>query len=205
MNVQAGQINQRSVDSLQKIYAVVIALAIAQAIQSLMKDPASGTLLDVSRVLNGLPAFVAFLVTLVPFWHGMNRHLDRCYVEKTSGVVQGALLLDFVTFFLEASLLFATAWSLRTGIYSFAFLALLLLVDMLWGVVSHLIHFPGKKSHVRRWSAINFVAIVIGFLFVVYTSQPKAVILMMFAIVRSIVDYWRCWDFYFPQTEQIAP
>jgi hypothetical protein len=196
---EAERIKTRSVDSLQKIYAVVIALAIAQAIQSLLKDPVSGTLLPLSKVAVGLPAFVALLFTLVPFWHGMNRHLDRCYLEKKSAVVHGAVLLDFATFCLEASLLFAAGWSLRSGIYSFIALGGLLLVDMLWGFISHQIHFPGQKSHVRRWSAINLVAIVIAILIVDYPFQHQLIILMVVAIVRSIADYWLCWDFYFPR------
>jgi hypothetical protein len=196
---EAERIKERSVDSLQQIYAVVIALAIAQAIQSLLKDPVPGTLLGPSQILVGLPAFVAFLVTLVPFWHGMNRHLDRCYLEKKSSVVQGALLFDFVTFFLEASLLFAAGWSLRSGIYSFAALGGLLFADSLWGFISHQIHFPGQKSHVRRWSAINLAAIVMAILIVDYSFQHKLLMLMMIAIVRSIVDYAFCWDFYFPR------
>lgn len=196
---ETERIKERSVDSLQQIYAVVIALAIAQAIQNLLKDPVSGTLLALSQILVGLPAFVAFLVTLVPFWHGMNRHLDRCYLEKKSAVVQVALLMDFVTFFLEASLLFAAGWSLRSGIYSFAALGGLLVVDMLWAFTSHQIHFPGQKSHARRWSAVNLVAIVIAILIVAYPFQHKAFVLMAIAIVRSIVDYWFCWDFYFPR------
>jgi hypothetical protein len=198
MSSESERIKERSVDSLQQIYAVVIALAIAQAIQSLLKDPLSGSLLAPSQILVALPAFVAFLVTLVPFWHGMNRHLDRCYLEKKSAVVQSALLLDFMTFFLEASLLFAAGWSLRSGIYSFAALGGLLLVDMLWGFISHQIHFPGHKSHVRRWSAINLVAIVIAILIIYYPLQQKPIVLMVVATVRSIVDYWFCWDFYFP-------
>lgn len=198
MNAEAERIKERSVDSLQNIYAVVIALAIAQAIQSLLKDPVRGTLLERNEILTGLPAFVALLVTLVPFWHGMNRHLDRCYLEKKSAVAQGGLLLDFAIFFIEASLLFAAAWSLKSGIYSFIALGLLLLVDMVWGFVSHIIHFPGQKSHVRRWSAINLGAIVLAILVVTYAFQPKTIVLMVIAIVRTIVDYWLCWDFYFP-------
>jgi hypothetical protein len=199
VNSEAERIKERSVDSLQQIYAVVIALAIAQAIQSLLKDPGSGTVLAFNQILVGLPAFVAFLVTLVPFWHGMNRHLDRCYLGKKSAVVQGALLLDFVTFFIEASLLFAIGWSLRSGIYSFAALGGLLLVDMIWGFISHQIHFPDQKSHVRRWSAINLVAIVIAILIVNYPFLHLSIVLMVVAVMRSIVDYWFCWDFYFPR------
>lgn len=197
MSSEAEHNKERSVDSLQQIYAVVIALAIAQAIQSLLKDPVSGAVLQPSIVLLGLPAFVAFLFTLVPFWHGMNRHLDRCYLGKKGTAVHGALLLDFATFFLEASLLFAAGWSLRSGIHSFIFLGCLLSVDMLWGFISHEIHFPGQKSHVRKWSAINLVAIVIAILIVECPLQQKVILLMVVAIVRSITDYSLCWDFYF--------
>jgi hypothetical protein len=198
LSPEVKRFNERSVDSLENIYAVVIALAIAQAVQSLLRDPIRGTLLDRGEIFTALPAFIAFLVTLVPFWHGMNRHLDRCYLEKKSAVVQGAILFDFTTFILEASLLFATAWSLRSGINSFIALGGLLLIDMIWGFISHLIHFPGRKSHVVRWSAINVVAIVVAFLIVTHAFQPKTVVLMVIAIVRSIVDYRLCWGFYFP-------
>ena len=199
MSNEAERVKERSVDSLQQIYAVVIALAIAQAVESLLKDPTTGTLLSLQQILVGLPAFIAFLVTLVPFWHGMNRHLDRCYVEKKSDVVQGALLFDFATFFIEASLLFTVAWSLRSGIYSFVALGGLLLADMIWGFISHEIHFAGHKSHVRRWSAINFVAILVAVLIVAFPFQQKLLVLMAVAIARSIADYWWCSEFYFPE------
>lgn len=198
MRSDGERIKERSVDSLEQIYAVVIALAISQAIQSLLKDPVSGRVLDLDQVRIGLPPLVAFLVTLVPFWHGMNRHLDRCYLEKKSDVRQGALLLDFVTFFVEASLLFAAGWSLRSGVHSFIYLGLLLFVDMSWGFVSHQIHFPGEKSHVRKWSAINVVAIALAVAIIAFPFMFKTTVLMVLAILRSIVDYWLCWDFYFP-------
>jgi len=81
---EAERIKERSVDSLQQIYAVVIALAIAQAVLSLLKDPFSGTSIVSGQILIGLPAFVAFLVTLVPFWHGMNRHLGAATTTPNS-------------------------------------------------------------------------------------------------------------------------
>jgi len=198
MSIDAGKVIERSVDSIQNIYAVVIALAISQAVQSLLKDPSGGADLSLERLSSGLPSFVAFLFTLVPFWHGMNRHLDRCYLEKTSDVVRGALLLDFGVFFVEASFLFAAAWSLRTGIETFTYLGLLLGVDMLWGFIAHQIHFPGTKSHVVRWSAINVGALFLAILIVTFPFQPKILVLMVIAVFRSVADYWLCWDFYFP-------
>jgi len=198
MRSDGEHIKERSVDSLQQIYAVVIALAISQAIQSLLKDPARGTVLDLGQIAVGLPPLLAFLFTLVPFWHGMNRHLDRCYLEKKSAVRQGALLLDFGTFFIEASLLFAAGWSLRSGIDSFTYLGALLSVDMLWGFISHQIHFPGQKSYVRKWAAINVVTIALAVGIVAYPFMHKTHVLMALAILRTIIDYWLCWDFYYP-------
>jgi hypothetical protein len=192
-------LKERSVDSLEQIYSVVIALAIAQAIESLLKDPARGALLEPSQVRDGLPAFVAILVTLVPFWHGMNRHLDRCYVEKKTAVVRGAVLFDFWAFCVEASLLFAAGWSLRSGIHSFIALGLLLSVDMFWSYVSHQIHFRKQKSHALVWSQINMAAIVIAILIVAFACQHKTILLMVVAVLRTIVDYWKGWDFYFPR------
>ena len=198
MSAETDQVRLRSVGSLQQIYAVVIALAISQAIQALLKNPISGALLEPWQVGPGVPSFVAFLVTLIPFWHGMNRHLDRCYVEKKDSVAEGALLFDFGTFFLEGSLLFAVAWSLRSWVYSFIGLGALLVVDMCWGFVSHQIHFHGHKSHVIRWSTVNLVAIFVAVLVVALPFEHKALVLMVVAIVRSICDYGVCWRFYFP-------
>ena len=191
-------IRERSVDSLQQIYAVIIALAVSQAFENLLKDPVRGNVLGGDQIIIGLPPLVAFLFTLVPFWHGMNRHLDRCYLEKKIAVRQGALLFDFGIFLVEAALLFAAAWSLRTGIYTFIYLGALLFIDIIWGFISHQVHFPGKKSHVRRWSLINAFAIALALLVVACPIMFKTTALMAVAILRSVVDYWKCWDFYFP-------
>jgi hypothetical protein len=171
MSIDPNKVTERSVDSVQKIYAVVIALAISQAIQSLLKGSNGAADLNLERLSSGIPGFVAFLVTLVPFWHGMNRHLDRCYLEKTNAVVQGALLFDFVTFFVEACFLFAAGLSLRSGIDTFKCLGLLLCADMLWAFVSHQIHFPGKKSHAVKWSVINVSSMAVAILVVATRSS----------------------------------
>ncbi len=201
MSLDAAKAIERSVDSIQRIYAVVIALAISQAIQSLLKDPNGSADFSVVLSSHGLPAFAAFLVTLVPFWHGMNRHLDRCYLEKTGTVVQGALLLDFVMFFVEAIFLFAAGWSLKSGIDTFSYLGYLLCIDMLWAITSHQIHFPNQESHAKRWSFINIIAMTLAIFLVAFPFEYKPLVLMVVAIVRSIADYGFCWDFYFPTSK----
>src|SRR5450759_153548 len=90
---------ERSADSLQKLYTVIVALSVSQAITSFLKDRDTLSGLGSHESLQAIPALIAFFVTLVPFYHGMNRHLDRCYLERDAGPRQAALLLDFGVFF----------------------------------------------------------------------------------------------------------
>jgi hypothetical protein len=199
MSLQPDEVIKRSVDNVQRIYAVIIALAISESIQSLLKDPQSSTIqLSLAQAHAGLPAFIAFLATLVPFWQGMNRHLDRCYLEKETGVVQRALVLDFAVFFLESIFLFGAAWSIKEGIKTFYWLAALLGIDMVWAVSSHYIHFPGTKSHALKWSGINVCAFFIAVLVFEYPFQHKQFVLMVIALGRTIADYIFSGNFYFP-------
>lgn len=192
----------RSVDSLQKIYSVVIALAIGQAIQTLLIDRSAGTLATPAVVLGRTPAFLALLATLVPFYHGMNRHLDVAYIERSDAQrAEAALLFDFVIFFFESCLLFAVAYSVGPGLAAFGFLGALLAVDVLWALVSHWIHYTEDNPRVFSWSAINAAAIVLG-LFVglteYYPPTAKSWLLLIIAIGRTVFDYWFYWPFYFP-------
>lgn len=199
MSLEQSQAIERSVDSVSKIYAIVIGLALSESIKTLIiRNQQGNPDLSLATLLTGAPAFVAFVVTLVPFWHGMNRHLDRCYLEKTATVAQGALLFDFAVFFVEASLLFISGWALRSDLVTFYCLGAVLLIDMLWGFISHQIHFPNQKSHVVKWAAINLVAGMAALGVVAFPFKMKSTVLMAVAITRSIVDYWLCWDFYFP-------
>ena len=202
MSLEPNKVVERSVDSVARIYAIVIGLALSQSVQTLItKDAQGGADLNPHKLLTGAPAFVAFVFTLVPFWHGMNRHLDRCYLEKPDAVAQGALLFDFAVFFFEASLLFIAGWSLRSGLVSFYCLGLMLATDTVWGFISHQIHFSGEKSHVVSWAFVNIIACVLAVGVIAYPFERKPWVLMIIAVVRSIADYWRGWDFYFPRTD----
>ena len=201
MSIQPEKAIERSVDSIARIYAVVIALAISMSFQTLFKDDNGVIRFELNSILSATPALVAFMFTLVPFWHGMNRHLDRCYLEKSEVVAQGALLIDFSVFFLESGILFATALTLRLGLIPYYCLAFLLALDMIWSLVSHYIHFPKRKSHAMKWSKINIVFIFVGLLVIAFPFDMKTIVLTALAVLRSIVDYWLCWDFYFPTEE----
>jgi hypothetical protein len=63
---------ERSVDTLQRIYAVVAGLAINEGFKRVFlgKDG------EMHLHHDSLPQLIAFVITAVPFVHGMNRHLD---------------------------------------------------------------------------------------------------------------------------------
>jgi hypothetical protein len=193
---------ERSVDSLQRIYAVIVALAVGQAIRLLFSAPADADIFIVAFWEHeAVWPFVSFIFTVVPFYHGMNRHLDRCYIERHATNVQGMLLFDFVVFFIEASLLFIFASSLHSGLVAFGSLAILLGVDTIWALVSHFVHYKTFTPSVRRWAVLNSVAIALGGVVVfleVIRPEGVLIVLALIAVVRSVLDYHGSWEFYFP-------
>ena len=193
---------ERSVSSLQAIYAIIIALAMGQAINTLIKLPNTTQHRLSIDIIPHLPAFAAFVALLVPFYHGMNRHLEICYIEKSSKVVKAALPIDFVVFFLESALLFAFAVSLDAGLEAFVILGILLIFDCVWAITSHLIHYRGLDSSIGWWAALNVVTVLVGFLIYknqMYTDDTKLVVLMFLSFARTGVDYWICRGIYFPK------
>lgn len=202
---------QRSVNALERIYAVVVALAITRAIERVMFDhhgvliPFNGTPSLGQVVWAAAPAIIAFLATIVPFYQGMDRHLSRTYVERSQNDIRsGFLILDFFIFFLEACLLLVFATLVNAGVNAFVPLMLLLVLDTAWAIVAYGIHyrtFPGPLT----WAVINASAIVLFLL--VYCSnlfdlpyRPAA--MAAIAVCRTAADYILCWGFYFPTKAQ---
>lgn len=195
----ANRFFERSVNSIQGIYAVIIALAVTQAFDSFLADACGHASTFYAQPPAKWAGIAAFLVTLVPFWHGMNRHLDRCYLEKVGQVRQGALLFDFWIFFVEAGWLFAAARSLGHGFWTFYDLGILLCIDSVWGAASHQIHFAGNPSHALKWSLINLTAICLAAVAIRYGGSDQIAWLLIVACGRTAVDYKCGWDFYFPR------
>jgi hypothetical protein len=201
MSSSHQQIRQRSVDSLQKLYAIIVALAISISIQSLFLNKADQSFVLSSEIVKYLPCFFAFMVTLIPFYHGMNRHLDVCYIERDTIPPKGALLFDFIVFFVESFVLFTIAATIRNWEACFALLGVLLAMDTIWAFVSHLIHYRGPTPSVIKWSAINVVAVILSiFLYLtsLFPNSSKPCVLFCVAFLRALLDYVICWEFYFP-------
>jgi hypothetical protein len=164
-----------------------------------------------------LPYFLAYLLTLVPFYHGALRHLDITYVQEASQRPRaGALMGDWSLLFIESCLLVAIALLVgRPAAFSYV-LAFLLAFDTVWAFVAHLaFSAPGQRAE-RKWAMINLVSAALLVLSIVYldtldaAQKPVAtyrwVVLLTICGMRTIIDYWWCWSYYYPgsQNEQAA-
>ncbi len=198
------EFTKRSVDSLEKIYAVIIALAIGKTLTTIF--PGGDFNSDLANNAKFIPALFSFFLLVVPFYHGMNRHLDFCYLsKKKEDIKEWGLLIDFIVFCLESSLLFVFANYIKSGINCYIILGLILAIDVIWGFVSHLIHYGKITSSLLKWCIINFLAIILGYLnFVIknaFTDFSKEINFLLIMLLRTIADYWTSWSFYFPKNE----
>jgi hypothetical protein len=196
---------ERSVDTLQRIYAVVAALAMNEALKRTFLQGGAGDVeLDVTR----MPEFIAFIVTAVPFVHGMNRHLDKTLatIKKTKRrSLFVVLLTDFLVFMAESCILFLLATSVKSETFFFQLLILLLLLDLVWSFIT----WPITRSVVWQWTAVNVIAIVLFAVCIYWVPFPnqmsKLWVLMGIASVRTFFDYRLAWSFYFPAEEAAEP
>jgi len=197
---------ENSVRALGNLYTVVIAAALTAAVV---------VALDVNQGLQSLQLhtsflFVAYVATLLPFFHGALRHLDDVYIENDNPQIKtGAFIIDFTLLFLHA-LAFLILSQLLKKPADFAWTLLLLLaVDVVWGIFTYFgSSSPGSLSAESRWTIINFIFIaVIGLglyendVWIGWQGvQGKlAAIVMVACLLRSLADYFWCREVYFPK------
>ena len=147
-----------------------------------------------------LQLMIAFLVTIVPFYHGMNCHLDRIYLEQSVETAkQYVLIIDFFAFFFESCLLLALALKLDDETGFLAILIWLLIADIAWGALSYFVHSRNKPLGFFRWVIINAGAVAL-LVAVSHSTNSSAVLFSIVGIAtaRTIADYTFCWQYYFP-------
>jgi hypothetical protein len=118
---------ERSLDTMQRLYAVVAALAIGEAIKRAFLNQTGHLDITVQKAF----LLIAFLVTVIPFVHGMNRHLDDhlhiAGMLRNERLLKEMLFIDLPIFFVESSLLFLIAVLVDAGPMS---------IDLLLGTTS---------------------------------------------------------------------
>ena len=146
--------------------------------------------------------FLALVATLIPFYHGMHRHLDHKYLENSpQGAI--AIIADVLVFITEGCLFFVLATLLLQPVLFLWVLAALLMIDSLWAWFSYYSYDRATSSpwqtHSFRWGTVN-IATAVALLLIESISVLgyKSWWMSGLLIVRAVVDYTINSSFYFP-------
>jgi len=197
---------ENAVRNLVSLYTVVIGVALSLAVVGLV-DPGRGL---ASLSPSSCFLFLAFVSTLLPFFHGAMRHLDDAYLENEAVVIKdGALIVDFVLLFFHG-LAFVVLSLLLQQPVEFAWVLISVLgIDILWAAFAHFASSSEQIGGVEgKWGLINLTFVVIGVILLVtnnvhfwsLTSGSKlSVSIALLCVLRTVVDYAWCREFYFPR------
>ena len=191
--------------ALKVIYYVIIGIAITQSLdQFLLKNGSFvGAGLFSMEHLQPFLLLLVFLPTICRFVHGASMHLDD------TGTPTSKPLLDFVGFFLQATLFYIMALSISDGaMFALAF-GLMLLVDASWLVVLWGIGHMGTFDTDKQWLASDACLLVVLLGLWLFgppmSSWVSAGIILIASSIATIADYRMNRDFYFPKAEPLGP
>jgi hypothetical protein len=196
---------ENSLKSLVNLYTVVIGVALSSAVVQLI-DPQKG--LASINLKNGA-LFLAFVITLMPFYHGALRHLDDAYLENpNSPVKDGALIVDFLLLFLHGLVFVVLSLMFEKPSHFAWIVTAILIIDVVWGVFAYFASASGEKSAVGKWVIINLITVLVAGLalysFDISLSysgnvEKLALAISVVCILRTLADYCLGWRFYFPK------
>ena len=199
-----------SVDSLQKLYATIVAFAFAQGALRFVDtlNWAAWSVKDTSQCI----LFVAFASTIVPFYHGMDRHLYDTHIKRIDGdgrfiAKPSPMLLDAFVFLIEGLLLVAMGRSLHDPAYFLLLWSALILVDVAW--TTFVWKFQGSANPIWLWNNLRWLTVAWAFYLALYAIKRvsgdaewfiviKAFFVATAEVCRSIFDYRAHWNYYFP-------
>jgi hypothetical protein len=189
-----------TVQILERIFAIVLALALGEAFKQFVADTPKNpddTFIHWDR----LTALTALLLLLIPFYQGMGQYFYQVYhTTQRPKPYSVFLFVDCVAFTLEAALFFVMSRALPKIQWRrfYKTVLLLLILDTLWGGFVWWSHHQAIQS----WLVLNVLFMVVfGIILLVFRSHdskwaPRLALLAM--VVRTVADYWTSWDFYFP-------
>lgn len=197
---------ENSIKSLVELYTVVIGVALSLAVANSIET--SKGLDTFTPPLTFL--FIAFIVTLFPFYHGALRHLDDAYLENNNrNIKDGALIIDFVLLFLHALVFVVLSFLLKKPTHFIWVLTILLAIDVVWGIFAHFASSSDSGlTPESRWTIINLLFVgastwylVANDIYLQDLEEPikLAFPILLVCIARTLVDYIWCKDIYFPK------
>lgn len=190
----------RVVENLQRLYSVVISLAIAEALRRAYGDFMGK---DLSEIFLNLKTIniLSLLVTIIPFYHGANRYIEATYLTGEREAKPVALLFDFLFLFFEGVGFFFLALFIDNLKYFCGCLIVVLLFDFVWSISTKFTEVNKNKtkfkmSFIWHWGALNVVfSVILGF--VILYIGASSIWPFLIILIRSILDYRLSWNFYF--------
>ena len=185
---------------LQRLYGVVVALAITTAIG--LTISINGVALSPFELNSSqIALFGAFFVTIVPFYHGGSMYLLKKYIHGSPPPTKkGVALIDFLALTFEGVVFFAIAASIKNLISFEVWFMVLLVLDTLWLSFAYLA--ADKEDPAPKfWVKLNGVMLI--FFIIIYgisgNNWPQIYsLIFVAAVIRTVLDYAHCYDYYFP-------
>lgn len=182
-------------------FAIVLALALGEAFKTVVVEE------DFIH-WNRLFSLASFLLLILPFYQGMNRYLLVTYGVGTTLPTNYApyLIIDGAAFMLESALFFVLSRTLRLEEWArfYWVVFILLAVDSAWGLTVRT-HAPVEGAVIiQGWTTLNLVTGIFILLLLLIGPRLPYVLYSPSAIgtsamfVRTVMDYWISWSFYFP-------
>lgn len=201
----AKKARANSVKQLCELYNVVIGVALSIGVYNAFA-PLNGP--SVFESYDHLFNFMTFIALIIPFYHGAVRHLYATYVEEdaSKNIKSWAVFFDFLVLFGEGCAFVYLAAYIGQIEAFFWGVVVLLAIDCVWGVFAS-IGFAGSQSQAAelKWAGLNFVTIIVVCIVVLLVVNgiygwcyQSAIALLLLILLRTAVDYWLSWEFYFP-------
>lgn len=198
LDLSAQQTRQASGNALKTVYYVIIGLAITEALQRTFLDNGSFVGLSVFSPKH-LPTTIllfAFLPTICRFTHGASLHLDAASNSRYKP------LLDFVGFFLQASLFYLMAASLEKPFAFSCFFGMMLVFDAGWILLLRSFRYISLDWTAWQWSVSDgCILVAFGILYYYDRTMGTCTTLLWIlgvSLIATAVDYVMNSGFYFP-------
>jgi len=193
-----------STSTLMMIYYVIIGLAITEALQNafIMDGSFIGERAISTANLPRTLLLFALLPTICRFVHGASMHLGLLGEKRFKP------LLDFVWFFLQASIFYLMSFSLESPVPFSIFFGVLLLLDVAWLLLLGSIQYVKVGFTEIQW-LVSDAAIIVALCGICLARERvgntvAASLILSVAFLATVLDYAMNREFYFPSRDPSA-
>jgi hypothetical protein len=197
----------RSLTALERLYAVLVGLALTNGVRHLgdyLMNHGAAALVS-SQWIAAAACYLGLALTVVPFYNGVNTHLDKTYrfYPDDRPPQPKWLAFEFLLLFVEAALFFAMSQSLFKPKAFAVFALALFCTDVIWAL---LVRFcttasDDTQTQVHDWLIRNGVTVLITgailFASVMTSDLVTAIALGVVLVVRTVFDYMKNGQAYF--------